>query len=83
MTFFQNGYDGNMYSTVDYASKQGYPTLAIDRAGVGNSTHPDPIIQQQVNLETAIAHQLVLGLKAGTVVPGMSQSPARAFLTEV
>lgn len=71
----QNGYDGNMYSTVDYASKQGYPTLAIDRAGVGNSTHPDPIVQLQVNLETAISHQLVLGLKAGTTVPGTYLSP--------
>ena len=67
---YPNGYDGDMYSTVAYASKQGYPTLAIDRAGVGNSTHPDPITQQQVNLETAIAHQLVLKLKAGTAVPG-------------
>ena len=65
-----NGYDGDMYSTVAYASKQGYPTLAIDRAGIGNSTHPDPATQQEVNLETAIAHQLVLKLKAGTAVQG-------------
>lgn len=65
-----NGYNGDMYSTVAYASKQGYPTLAIDRAGIGNSTHPDPATQQQVNLETAIAHQLVLKLKAGTAVQG-------------
>jgi len=72
----QNGYNGDMYSTVDYASKQGYPTLAIDRAGVGNSTHPDPILQTQVNLETAISHQLVLGLKAGTTVPGTSRPSA-------
>lgn len=67
---YPNGYDGNEYSTVDYASKQGYPTLAIDRIGVGNSTHPDPILQQQVNLEEAVSHQLVTMLKAGTAVPG-------------
>ena len=67
---YPNGYDGNMYSTVDYASKQGYPTLAIDRIGVGNSTRPDPILQQQVNLEEAVSHQLVTMLKAGTAVPG-------------
>ena len=67
---YPNGCDGDMYSTVAYASKQGYPTLAIDRAGVGNSSHQDLITQPQVNLETAIAHQLVLNLKAGTAVPG-------------
>ncbi|MCJ1459451.1 hypothetical protein MMC28_009830 [Mycoblastus sanguinarius] len=67
---YPTGYDGDMYSTVNYASSQGYPTLAIDRAGVGNSTHPDPIVQQQVNLEEAISHELVTMLKAGTAVPG-------------
>ena len=72
---YPNGYDGNEYSTVDYASKQGYPTLAIDRIGVGNSTHPDPILQQQVNLEEAVSHQLVTMLKAGTAVPGMCHHP--------
>lgn len=72
---YPNGYNGNQYSTVDYASKQGYPTLAIDRIGVGNSTHPDPILQQQVNLEEAVSHQLVTMLKAGTAVPGMRHHP--------
>ncbi|CAD6592451.1 MAG: hypothetical protein ASARMPRED_006296 [Alectoria sarmentosa] len=67
---YPTGYDGNEYSTVDYASKQGYPTFVIDRIGVGNSTHPDPILQQQVNLEEAVSHELVLMLKAGTAVPG-------------
>ena len=67
---YPNGFDGDMYSTVDYASKQGYPTLAIDRIGVGNSTRVDPILQQQVNLEEAVSHQLVTMLKAGTAVPG-------------
>ena len=72
---YPTGYDGDMYSTVDYASKQGYPTLAIDRIGVGNSTRPDPILQQQVNLEEAVNHELVLMLKAGTAVPGMRHRP--------
>ena len=72
---YPNGYNGDQYSTVDYASKQGYPTLAIDRIGVGNSTHPDPILQQQLNLEEAVSHQLVTMLKAGTAVPGAYQNP--------
>ena len=70
---YPTGYNGDQYSTVDYASKQGYPTLAIDRIGVGNSTHPDPILQQQLNLEEAVSHQLVTMLKAGTAVPGEYQ----------
>ena len=75
---YPNGFDGDKYSTVDYASKQGYPTLAIDRIGVGNSTRPDPILEQQVPLEEAVNHELVLGLKAGTVVPGkLSLSPVQ------
>ncbi|KAI4161742.1 MAG: hypothetical protein LQ342_004574 [Letrouitia transgressa] len=67
---YPNGISGDKYSTVDYASKQGYPTLAIDRAGVGNSTHPDPVVELQVDLEEAISHALVNKLRAGTAVPG-------------
>lgn len=68
---YPNGISGDKYSTVDYASKQGYPTLAIDRAGVGNSTHPDPVVELQVDLEEAISHALVNKLRAGTAVPGI------------
>ena len=64
------GYNGDMYSWIAYASSQGYPTLSIDRLGTGNSTHPDPIVQLQVNLETAVIHQIVLQLKSGAAVPG-------------
>ena len=37
---------------------------------MGNSTRVDPILQQQVNLQEAVSHQLVTMLKAGTAVPG-------------
>ena len=69
---YPTGYNGDMYSTIDYASKQGYPTFVIDRIGVGNSTRPDPILQQQIYLEEAINHVLVGMLKAGTAIPGKS-----------
>jgi len=68
---YPNGFDGDMYSTIAYASKQGYPTFVIDRIGVGETTpRPDPIVQEQVNLEEAVNHELVMMLKAGTAVPG-------------
>ncbi len=68
---YPTGYNGDQYSTIAYASSQGYPTFVIDRIGVGNtSPRPDPIIQEQVNLEEAVNHQLVMMLKAGTAVPG-------------
>jgi hypothetical protein len=61
----------DMYSTIAYASSQGYPTFVIDRIGVGDTRPlPDPILQEQVNLEEAINHKLVTMLKAGTAVPG-------------
>lgn len=66
------GYNGDTYSWIAYASSHGYPTLSIDRIGNGNSTHPDPILQQQVPLEEAILHQLVLKLKSGAAVPNRS-----------
>ena len=68
------GFGGDTYSWIAYASRQGYPTLSIDRVGNGNSTHPDPILVTQMNLEEAILHQLVLKLKSGQVVPGRSFS---------
>ncbi len=68
---YPNGYNGDQYSTIAYATSQGYPTFVIDRIGVGNtSPRPDPILQEQVNLEEAVNHKLVMMLKAGTAVPG-------------
>jgi len=68
---YPTGYNGGMYSTIAYASSQGYPTFVIDRIGVGDTRPlPDPILQEQVNLEEAINHKLVTMLKAGTAVPG-------------
>ncbi|MCJ1362775.1 hypothetical protein MMC16_001881 [Acarospora aff. strigata] len=62
---YPTGINGDTYSWIAYASRQGYPTLAIDRIGNGNSTHPDPVLVTQMNLEEAVLHQLVLKLKSG------------------
>ena len=56
------GTDADEYSWVAFANSQGYPTLAIDRLGVGQSDHPDPndIVQApfQVALLTDLVNQL-------------------------
>jgi pimeloyl-ACP methyl ester carboxylesterase len=58
---------------VSYASKQGYPTLAIDRLGNGLSDHPDPIVVVQMP-----AHAEVLAGVAQLARQGTSPLP-RAF----
>lgn len=68
------GFGGDAYSWIAYASRQGYPTLSIDRVGNGNSTHPDPVLVTQMKLEETILHQLVLKLKSGQAVPGRTFS---------
>ncbi|RDL34468.1 uncharacterized protein BP5553_07596 [Venustampulla echinocandica] len=47
-----DGWDRN--SWVSWASVSGYPTLAIDCLGSGNSSHPDPnlVVQMQAQVET-------------------------------
>ena len=49
-----------------YASQQGYPTLAIDRLGSGESEHPDPILVVQNPAHAEIAYGIVQLAKAGT-----------------
>lgn len=36
-------YQPEKYSWVDAAHENGYPTLALDRLGAGQSSHPDPV----------------------------------------
>jgi hypothetical protein len=36
-------YSQTMYSWSDYARKEGYAVLAIDKLGTGKSSHPDPM----------------------------------------
>ena len=48
-----------MYSWIAYASKQGYPTLAIDRLDYGNSSKPDPVNVVQVPIHVEVVHALV------------------------
>jgi hypothetical protein len=40
-------YQPGNYSWVEVAHSKGYPTLALDRLGAGDSSHPDPILVMQ------------------------------------
>ncbi|CAJ0550196.1 Ff.00g101260.m01.CDS01 [Fusarium sp. VM40] len=71
-----SSYHGDQYSWIAFASKQGYPTLSIDRLGNGLSDHPDPITVVQLATHVETIHQLVLKARSGTL-PGPSKP--RAF----
>lgn len=45
------GFGGDTHSWITCATRQGYPTLSIDRVGNGNSTHPDPVFLTQTNTD--------------------------------
>ncbi|USW56057.1 Putative alpha/beta hydrolase-1 [Septoria linicola] len=53
------------YDWVEYATQQGYPVLAIDNLGAGDSQKANPITEVQQPLQTAILHQIVQQLRAG------------------
>lgn len=62
--------DGNRYSWEHAAAKAGYATLAIDRIGNGDSTHP-PSALVDISTNADVVRQLVRALKAGTMpAPG-------------
>lgn len=81
-----DGYS-DRYSWVAAASKAGYPTLAIDRLGNGDSDHPDPILAVQFvtspvdktqlttnryPVEVETIHQIIVKLRAGTLPPPLN-----------
>lgn len=54
------------YSYVDVATDEyGYYTLAIDRLGIGNSSHGEPLNEIQSYLEVAATTELTRQLRAG------------------
>ncbi|KAK4498520.1 hypothetical protein PRZ48_011178 [Zasmidium cellare] len=53
------------YDWVEYATQQGYPVLAVDNLGAGDSQKADPITEVQQPLQTAIIHKITQLLRAG------------------
>ncbi|KAH8800291.1 Alpha/Beta hydrolase protein [Xylogone sp. PMI_703] len=55
------GYQERNYSWIDVSRAQGYHTVAIDRLGVGNSSHPSPgdvRLPLDADITSQIVHQL-------------------------
>jgi pimeloyl-ACP methyl ester carboxylesterase len=59
-------YQPDTYSYVKAAVSQGYATLAVDRIGHGQSTHP-PSENVTISSGTTALHGVVTALRAGTV----------------
>ncbi|CZT43846.1 uncharacterized protein RSE6_03939 [Rhynchosporium secalis] len=59
------GFDGDRYSWVSYASRQGYPTFAFDRLGNGNSSKPDGVAVVQMSAQAATVHEIIKLARAG------------------
>ncbi|KAI8628357.1 Alpha/Beta hydrolase protein [Xylariaceae sp. FL1651] len=70
-TFNKNMWDiqnePEKYSWVRRMSNEGYPTLAIDLVGNGNSTFPDGLLETQTQTYVEIVHQVIQKLRNGEV----------------
>src|SRR5271165_4995520 len=58
--------DGRRYSYARDVAAHGFPTFAFDGIGSGNSSHP-PSDQVTVQSAAYVAHQIVQGLRSGSV----------------
>ena len=56
------GYQEQHYSWINFARGEGYHTLAIDRLGVGNSSHPNPVLVR-LPLDAAITSKIIQHLR--------------------
>ncbi|KAF2440402.1 alpha/beta-hydrolase [Karstenula rhodostoma CBS 690.94] len=63
-TYWDLSYNNYNYSYVKVANAAGYSTLAIDRLGIGNSSHGDPINEIQAQLEVEALNAVTTLLRA-------------------
>lgn len=66
-TYWDLEYNNYNYSYVDTALKSGYSTLAIDRFGIGNSSHGDPLNEIQAQAEVEALNALTTKLRKGDI----------------
>lgn len=60
-------YDNYAYSYVNSALAEGYSTLAIDRFGIGNSSHGNPINEIQAQAEVEALNAVTTKLRNGAI----------------
>ncbi|KAI0409186.1 Alpha/Beta hydrolase protein [Xylaria palmicola] len=60
-------YKPETYSWVRRMNQEGYPTLAIDLVGNGNSTFPDGLLEVQTQMYVETVHHLIQKIRKGDV----------------
>ncbi|KAI1381059.1 Alpha/Beta hydrolase protein [Hypoxylon crocopeplum] len=60
-------YKPETYSWVKRMNDEGYPTLAVDLVGNGNSTFPDGLLEAQTQMYVATMHDLIQKIRKGEV----------------
>ncbi|CAO2657140.1 Nn.00g032660.m01.CDS01 [Neocucurbitaria sp. VM-36] len=66
-TYWDLDYNNYNYSYVNNALENGYSTLAIDRLGIGNSSHGDPFNEIQAQAEVEALNTVTTKLRNGAV----------------
>jgi pimeloyl-ACP methyl ester carboxylesterase len=70
-SYWDLSYNNYNYSYVEVAVKDGYSTLAIDRFGIGNSSHGDPFNLIQAQAEVEALNDVTTQLRNGKI-PGIN-----------
>lgn len=66
-SYWDLNYNNYNYSYVNTALAAGYSTLAIDRYGIGNSSHGDPFNEIQAQAEVEALNEITKKLRAGRI----------------
>lgn len=66
-TYWDLNYNNYNYSYVNSALAAGYSTLAIDRLGIGNSSHGDPFNEIQAQAEVEALNEVTKKLRSGSI----------------
>jgi len=64
-SYWDLSYNNYNYSYIDVAVAAGYHTVSIDRFGIGNSSHADPL-DVQAPAEVSALHEITSMLRSGT-----------------
>jgi hypothetical protein len=65
-SYWDLSYNNYNYSYIDVAVAAGYHTVSIDRFGIGNSSHADPLNIVQAPAEVSALHEITSMLRNGT-----------------